>query len=203
MSTPPTLEELATQDEPWQRQAGEEAHWYDRFDQYRLLGPERSVNMVYQHYRSGKGRKTASSVSGAWTNRSVDWSWQYRAEEWDKLQQRARAERYAEAREEDDRQVLKITRQAIKQFHDWLNQNDPLDMEGFFALKLMVEMFKMQRTVHGEASSIRGTMDMTAMRKLTEDMVRKRGVPESEVSDRAERVLRRAEDIAQEVWPDE
>lgn len=85
----------------WERQAGEPALWFRRFERFRLLGPGRSLLAVYNGERE-KARPGASrrrSVPGAWNRAAQAWRWRERAAAWDADEaERERLEREAEER---------------------------------------------------------------------------------------------------------
>jgi hypothetical protein len=68
----------------WDRQEGEPSRWYQLFERYRLLGPDRSLLAAYNSWRIAKGReKSCSAASKSWLRRSAEWRWKQRAEAWD------------------------------------------------------------------------------------------------------------------------
>lgn len=68
----------------WERQAGEPNRWYQRFEHFRLLGPQRSLLAVLNVERSANGRERARGTPGRWREAAERWSWRARAEAWDK-----------------------------------------------------------------------------------------------------------------------
>jgi len=89
----------------WDRMKGENTMWFARFEVYRLLGPERKLQVAFRHYQVEKGRKQIRNVPSSWRNAFDKYDWKQRAEAWDlneqkkirkeneKLRQRARDER--------------------------------------------------------------------------------------------------------------
>lgn len=74
----------------WDKQPGESAKQFARFEEYRAMGPRRTLEAVY---RAETGRKGVAP--GRWRAESARWRWRERAEAWDAAQT-ARA-RQAEA----------------------------------------------------------------------------------------------------------
>ena len=80
----------------WDRQRNEQgelepAKWFQRFDLYRLLGPDRSIFAAYNEWRiSIKQRKPATGTPLWWLKYAEAWDWQKRAELWDEEQRRIR-----------------------------------------------------------------------------------------------------------------
>ena len=63
---------------PWERLADEPAKWFARFDTYRLLGPDRTVEQVFRNITGQRGTSSAN-----WRVYAVKWRWRERAEAWD------------------------------------------------------------------------------------------------------------------------
>lgn len=69
---------------PWDRQEGESAKWFSRFDRFRSMKPwERSVVAAYEVENSDKQRQTATKIPGHWHKAARDWKWEERAANWD------------------------------------------------------------------------------------------------------------------------
>lgn len=93
----------------WQRQTGENARWFGRFEAYRLMGPSRSLRGCYQQVwvkeRGAKGRKGAhppATVPTSWRDASERFRWEERSSAWDSHQQH-QAEKELMDRERRDR----------------------------------------------------------------------------------------------------
>lgn len=70
----------------WDRQAGEPARWFHRFDAYyRPLGPERSLLAAYKRWRRADRDRSSPAVSAptSWREAAERWGWAERAEAWD------------------------------------------------------------------------------------------------------------------------
>ena len=88
--------------QPWEQLTGEPSKWFDRFTQFCLLGPNRTLDAVYAKCaRKPKSRKVAkrrgaraSGVSKAWRDAVECWQWRARAAEWDKHERRKQQELY-------------------------------------------------------------------------------------------------------------
>jgi hypothetical protein len=105
---------------PWDRQPGEKAMWFHRFDTYyRPLGPERSLLAAYNAWRVQKGKeKRSGGVSRAWMRNARKWDWQERAEAWDEAE---RQRRHAEEKEERRKERQDRIR-LLKAYQDKLAQ---------------------------------------------------------------------------------
>lgn len=93
----------------WDRQPGEPALWFGRFDRlYRPLGTERSLLAAYNAWRTEVGKGATTSVANAWLLRSKEWRWRERAEAWDAIErlERLAAEKTAAKKRRDDRLAL-------------------------------------------------------------------------------------------------
>jgi len=100
---------------PWERQTGEDAKWFARFDTYyRPVGPERSIERAYRAWvaaeenrrqieanRAGnpyEPKRRAAKATSSWYRNSQEYNWGLRAEAWDEQQRQERL-----AKEEKDR----------------------------------------------------------------------------------------------------
>ncbi len=75
---------------PWDRQRDENGElepnlWYDRFEQYRAAGPNRSITRIYKAWRVTMGYEKLrySAYPSSWVRASNRWNWKERAESWD------------------------------------------------------------------------------------------------------------------------
>jgi len=75
---------------PWERQRDsdgrlEPRHWYERFTNFRLQGPDRSLLAVYRYWKAqgGAGARDVTYVAKAWEQAAEKWRWQERARAWD------------------------------------------------------------------------------------------------------------------------
>lgn len=92
--------------EPWERQRDaktgelEPNLWYDRFTDFRLMGPDRSLLELVNRERDKKGHRRTNCTPGSWRRNSERWNWRERAEAWDAEQRRLRIEAEKQARAE-------------------------------------------------------------------------------------------------------
>jgi len=74
--------------QPWDRLPNEPSMWFNRFEYYRLLGPDRTFQGTFEIWneRDNK-RKNKPNVAGhphpQWYERAEQWQWKERAAEWD------------------------------------------------------------------------------------------------------------------------
>lgn len=75
---------------PWERIEDEPGLWFNRFEQLRLLGPERSMLALYRskwrekREKAGKGgTKEPKSIPGSWDKAAKKWNWKERWDAWD------------------------------------------------------------------------------------------------------------------------
>lgn len=93
---------------PWERQRSPDGElepnlWFDRFTDFRLAGPERSLLGLYRQWLTDKGRerqKPPTRAPQVWHDAAEKWDWRKRAEEWDAELRRQRIEEEEEARRE-------------------------------------------------------------------------------------------------------
>jgi hypothetical protein len=93
----------------WERQTNSDGNpepmlWYARFEQYRLMGPGRSLLGAYNTWRKQAGKDgNRTSTPKSWDINAERWQWKTRAEAWD-------AEMLArQAAEEEDKWVKRRT----------------------------------------------------------------------------------------------
>lgn len=93
----------------WDRQTDADGNlepllWYARFEEYRLMGPGRSLAECANRWRDEKGRKRSKDAPGAWRRAYQQYQWKARAEAWDAVmleeQARQEAEKWAARRAE-------------------------------------------------------------------------------------------------------
>jgi len=65
---------------PWDRQPGEPAKWYYRFNCYMIAGPGRSIEQTYRLEKAGRSGK---HVPGSWRDAASEYRWIERAAAWD------------------------------------------------------------------------------------------------------------------------
>jgi hypothetical protein len=77
--------DIATELYAWEKQPGEPDLWFDRFTQYRLLGPRRSMVKVYRmsRVREQKEYKDVEGAPAYWNKHAKEWHWKERALAWD------------------------------------------------------------------------------------------------------------------------
>ena len=69
----------------WEKKSDEPLTWFNRFERYRLLGPQRSLDAASQRCAQVEGQRCAES-SRTWYGASRRWQWQERARAWDATQ---------------------------------------------------------------------------------------------------------------------
>lgn len=68
----------------WEKQEGEPAIWFRRFERYRLMFPRRSVAAVYhEEHPQTNPDKPRQKPGHDWYDIANRWHWQERAEAWD------------------------------------------------------------------------------------------------------------------------
>jgi hypothetical protein len=80
----PEAEAVAIDCPPWEQKPDEPGRWYQQFERYRLLGPDRSLLAAFNQWRIEKGRKVSTRAPKTWRDAAARCSWQSRAEAWDK-----------------------------------------------------------------------------------------------------------------------
>lgn len=67
----------------WERQEGDKSMWFDRFEIYRMLGPERNVSKAFQAYKAKYGVASKSNSCDRWSVEARRNNWKARADAWD------------------------------------------------------------------------------------------------------------------------
>ena len=85
---PPDLKPgQATDLDEWDIQPGEHPVWYDRFNKFRLLGPNRSIREIYRRerkiYTLTKHHGLPLGNANEWNIVARTWQWEQRAMAWD------------------------------------------------------------------------------------------------------------------------
>lgn len=81
----PQTDEVVVERDAWEKMEGEPDLWYDRFTQFRLLGPRRSMAKVYRLSRlREKGViSERDNAPALWNDKAKLWNWRERAAAWD------------------------------------------------------------------------------------------------------------------------
>jgi len=75
---------LAEDREPWERQPRESRLWFNRFEHFRNLGPERKISDTFAVFFPTKKKIMASPFY----KKAKEWQWRERAEAWDLILER-------------------------------------------------------------------------------------------------------------------
>jgi hypothetical protein len=119
--------------QPWERQQGEPALWYARFERYRLLGPSRSVAAVFREEKGEDG----GQPPGRWYETSARWNWQSRAEDWDSSERPKRQAQRLAALEAAQARHLEIHLLQQQKALEYLRALQPGTLTPDQALRLM------------------------------------------------------------------
>ena len=134
----------------WDRQEGESAKLFARFERYRSMGPSRTLEAVH---RAETGRVTPAP--GQWRADYERWRWRQRAESWDAEQ--TRLSREAEAAELAERRKAWVAQaQAVqgKAVEAILNM-DAAALSYRDVLSGLVEGVKLELLARGQPGEIR------------------------------------------------
>lgn len=81
----------------WDRQEGEPGNWFDRFERFRRMGPQRSLLAAAAAEANERQKKFPGHASGAWRDAAERWRWKARAAAWDAEQTRLAREEEADS----------------------------------------------------------------------------------------------------------
>lgn len=83
----------------WDRQPGELILWFGRFEAFRLLGTERTIEDAWRT-KCPEVAKRRKRPGSAWFKASAKWRWKERAEAWDEAERRRHEEEWRARAEE-------------------------------------------------------------------------------------------------------
>lgn len=146
----------------WAQQPKEPGHWYDRLERFRLLGPGRSIEVVFRQER------TAGRPSKHWYEAAKRWRWVERAEAWDGANREeiraAEADRRFDAREKRlaEEETLRAGMFAALSKIEWgkLEQAQALGLLPQLRI-FYSDLIKAERLEYGEATEV--TKDVNAL----------------------------------------
>jgi hypothetical protein len=124
LEQPQDFKPLAVQlpdEEPWLRLPDEPNRWFSRFDQFRLMGPNRSVLGAVKAEEAALGkRKQSERTPGSSAQASIRWHWKDRAESSDASELLKRHRQIDAEREESSKRHVYIARMIqAKGLEDW------------------------------------------------------------------------------------
>ena len=133
----------------WDRQEGESSLWYGRFDEYRLMGPERSVLSVVNRRRRDQSKRQAKYSPGAWLEKANTFKWKDRSEAWDESER----QRQAALREEEADRLFENVEQAMKalyaKYSQRLQELDPDDIPAAVLAPHFLSAIKKLEEIYG------------------------------------------------------
>ncbi len=163
----------------WDRKPGETNLWYSRFEDFRLLGPERTVAEVYRVWLAKRGMKASKKLPGRWSREALRWQWVIRAEAWDAAERERLRQRHEKEIDQLFEHVEKSVRLIYAKLTKRLESLDPNDVPAavlvpnFMAvIKKMEELFdrvpanKLEVTGKGG----RPLVDLEAHQQLLRDL---------------------------------
>jgi hypothetical protein len=132
----------ARQPKIWNRLPEENTRWYERFELYRLMGPDRAVLKAYNTWRVQNGKLPANNQPRSWSIKSKEHRWIERADAWD--EENREEKRQAVAKEAKQFQELHI--QALRAAYSKLGQRlQKIDPDEYDADKLTGQLIQIGR----------------------------------------------------------
>jgi hypothetical protein len=92
----------------WHRQPDEPTRWYERFERFRQMGPNRSLLACVNAEAERNGTKKHKCNPGSWSEAAEKWKWRERAAAWDDFQREL-------ARQEEQEELTRRRRIHIAQ----------------------------------------------------------------------------------------
>jgi hypothetical protein len=98
------------ENKPWDRIPEENSRWYGRFEEYRLMGPDRSVLEIYNRWRERNGKIRTNTQPKSWSVKCTEYKWRARAEAWDESER----EEFRQLRDKEAKQFKELHIQALR-----------------------------------------------------------------------------------------
>ena len=111
----------------WAQQPDEPARWYSRFELYRIMGPNRSLNGAFRLAAQLVGLKS-SGASPTWRRAAKRWRWAARAAAWDEVEAARLAGLDAAQRLDRDAQRMEMVDDLLKAVYGALHKAEPENM---------------------------------------------------------------------------
>ena len=128
----------------WEKRSDEPLAWFNRFERYRLLGPQRSLEAASLRCAEVEGQRCPKS-SRTWCDASRRWQWQERARAWDATQP-SPLPGEEEAHRSDARQErLGMISKIVKDLYVTLNLADLPNLEPDEARQFLPTLRKVKR----------------------------------------------------------
>jgi len=118
--------------QPWDRQRDQDgklepARWFARFEAFRHLGPERTIEEAFRRWReqqrqSGARLGKKGRPSELWYYRARDWHWKVRAEAWDVHVARVANQEMEEERIQRQKEMVEWEWDAFRQLKERIEQ---------------------------------------------------------------------------------
>lgn len=149
--------------EPWDRLEGEPNQWYARFEQFRLLGPNRTIVAIYNDERAKKGKSKLYTFPPAWQKYAAEWRWRERAEAWDEAQRAlARKEEEGQLRERRRAwiaQAQAVQGKAVERLLTLVAEDlSPRDVLRWVVQGMKLEMVAMGEAIHTSQVKVDGSL---------------------------------------------
>lgn len=149
--------------EPWDRLEGEPNQWYDRFERFRLLGPNRTLIATYNGERAEAGKSVIRRYPGAWDKVAGRWRWWERAEAWDEAQRAlARKEEEGQLRERRRAwiaQAQAVQGKAVERLLTLVAEDlSPRDVLRWVVQGMKLEMVAMGEAIHTSQVKVDGSL---------------------------------------------
>jgi hypothetical protein len=150
----------STEAKPWDQQAGESSFWFNRFTQYRLLGPRRSIDSAHRASKPVEGL-TGQTAGSHWFKAAKEWNWKERAEAWDQAEREEFVASEAARRLDARRRRLEIIEEVQEHAYkaivaaelDRLDKYTARELLGQTRM-LLADSLKAQRLEYGESTEI-------------------------------------------------
>ncbi len=100
--------------------------WYDRFRQYALLGPGRSIAQVYRMDTDVAKRSLSEQPNGSWYDALAKWRWKERAANYDLGQREVQVRELAQRREEFGQKAFRLGYSLIDKAEKLVHKADAM-----------------------------------------------------------------------------
>ena len=109
----------------WNRMKNENSKWYERFEQFRMLGPDRTLLGILNQMVVQPGEKRRTSIPASWSNAFVKFNWKARAEAWDDAERHKNRQANEKARQKARKARVSLILAGIGKCREALDVIDP------------------------------------------------------------------------------
>lgn len=127
---------------PWDRQPNEPSAWFERFERFRLLGANRTIEAVFQQEQGDAKGSKGKRPTRHWYEAADTYQWRWRSEAWDDAERQKERDRYEQERQKEREARLALLRAGRSRLAQALTALDATKLkpaEVFSALRIILQ----------------------------------------------------------------